>query len=127
MKRSIFYFDDEARCLDLFRDMFEGGYDVRTAATLSEARRALSQRPADIVISDQRMPEISGTDFLREVAAAYPRSFRVMLTGGMTVGEAIPEIGSGVVQLFVTKPWEEQTMREMLERACRILDREDSR
>jgi DNA-binding NtrC family response regulator len=117
LKRSIFYLDDDAGCLQVFQDTFGGEYDVRTAETLSEARRMLSERPADIVISDQRMPEISGTDFLREVAATYPASYRVMLTGGMTVGEALPEIGSGVVHLFVTKPWKEPDMRRMLERA----------
>ena len=117
MKRSIFYFDDDDGCLQIFRDTFGGEYDVRTAATLSEARRMLAERPADIVISDQWMPEITEAEFLREVAAACPSSYRVMLTGSMTVGEALPEIGSGVVHLFVTKPWKGPDMRAMLERA----------
>lgn len=122
MKRSIFYLDDEAGCLDVFQDTFGDEYDVRTAATPSEARRMLAERPAEIVISDQLMPEISGTEFLREVAATYPSSYRVMLTGGITVGEALPEIGSGVIHLFVTKPWKERNMRGVLERASLHLD-----
>lgn len=117
MKRSIFYFDDDGGCLQVFRDTFGGEYDVRTAETLSEARRMLADRPADIVISDQQMPEISGTEFLCEVAATHPASYRVMLTGSMTVGEALPEIGSGIVHLFVAKPWKGPDMRAMLERA----------
>ncbi len=127
MKRSIFYFDDEEGCLEVFREMFSGEYDVRTAATLDEARRLLSQSPADIVISDQLMPEISGTEFLCEVAAKYPSSYRVMLTGSMVVGEALPEISSGIVHLFVPKPWEESAMRASLERAASHLDRLPSR
>jgi DNA-binding NtrC family response regulator len=117
LKRSIFYFDDEAGCLEIFQEMFGREYDVRTAAMLSEARRALAERPAEIIISDQAMPEISGTEFLCEVAKLYPSSYRVMLTGSMTVGEALPELGSGIVQLFVAKPWKEPHMREALERA----------
>lgn len=62
------------------------------------------------------MPEISGTEFLCEVAAIYPSSYRVMLTGYMSVGEALPELGSGIIHLFVAKPWEESNMRRMLER-----------
>ncbi len=117
MRRSIFYLDDEAGCLEVFQEMFGREYDVSTAATLAEARALLSRHPADIVISDQSMPEISGTEFLCEVAARYPSSYRVMLTGSMTVGEALPELGSGIIHLFIAKPWKEQNMRAMLERA----------
>jgi DNA-binding NtrC family response regulator len=120
--RSVFYFDDESTLLDLFQQMFGREYDVRTASVLAEARRMLSERPADIVISDQDMPNISGTVFLGEVAKLYPASFRVMLTGTMLAGEALPEIMSGVIQLFITKPWSKQTMQEALERACAEID-----
>lgn len=117
MKRSVFYFDDETSVLDVFQQMFGTEYDVRTATTLSEARRMLSEHPADIIISDQNMPELSGTEFLSEVAREYPASYRVMLTGSMLAGDAIPEILSGIVQLFITKPWTDQDMRQALERA----------
>ncbi len=120
--RSVFYFDDEATLLDLFRQMFGREYDVRTASVLAEARRMLAERPADVVISDQNMPEISGTEFLGEVAQLHPSSFRVMLTGTMLAGEALPEIMTGVIQLFVTKPWNKATMQQMLERACAQVD-----
>jgi len=115
--KSIFYLDDEVGCLDIFESCFGDEYHVRTASTLAEARRMLLERPADIIISDQLMPEISGREFLSEVARAYPSSYRVMLTGSMTVGEFIPEISSGIVHLFVAKPWEARHMRQVLERA----------
>lgn len=122
MKRSILYLDDEAQSLALFQEMFATEYDVRTATTPFEARRMLSERPPDIIISDQKMPEISGTQFLAEAAKEYPLSYRVLLTGSMLTGEALPEIMSGIVQLFIPKPWTEQSMREMLERASLELD-----
>ncbi len=120
--RSVFYFDDEPTLLDLFQQMFAREYDVRTASVLAEARRMLSERPADIVISDQDMPEISGTEFLGVVAQLHPSSFRIMLTGTMLAGEALPEIMTGVIQLFVTKPWNKATMQQLLERACAQID-----
>ncbi len=122
MKTSILYLDDEPEVLSVFRDMFEGEYEIRVAATAAEARRALSESPADIVISDQAMPDILGTEFLAEVARDYPRSYRVMLTGSMTVGEALPEIGNGIVHLFVAKPWDVAGMRRALERATLHLE-----
>jgi DNA-binding NtrC family response regulator len=114
---SIFYLDDEPEVLSVFLDAFGDQYDVRTASTLGEARRMLAERPADIVVSDQSMPEITGTEFLAEVARDYPLSYRVMLTGSMVVGEAIPELSSGVVHLFLTKPWSLDAMERALERA----------
>lgn len=117
MKQSIFYLDDEAACLNIFQATFGRDYDVRTATTLVEARLMLSEDPADVVISDQLMPDIDGTDFLREVAEKYPASCRVLLTGGVMVGHVIGEVSTGGVQFFVAKPWAEADMRETLERA----------
>lgn len=117
MKTSILYLDDEQHVLSIFREAFGDDYDVRTASTVGEARRELADRAADIVISDQSMPEITGTEFLAEVARDYPSGYRIMLTGSMLVGEAIPELSSGIVHLFVSKPWALEPMRCALERA----------
>lgn len=117
MKASILYFDDEVYCLDVFREMFCDAYEIQTVSTLAEARRALEVRPADIVMSDQMMPDIAGKDFLREVAKAHPTSYRVLLTGAITVGSAVGEIGLGIIHAFAVKPWREEEMRRVLERA----------
>jgi DNA-binding NtrC family response regulator len=96
--------------------MFRDEYDVRTAATLAEARRMLAESPADIIISDQSMPDMNGMDFLREVARTHPSSCRVLLTGSIHFGDVIVEIGNGIIHSFAPKPWTEQDMRQMLER-----------
>lgn len=116
-KRSILYLDDEVVCLDVFRRVFSEDYDIRTALTPDEARRALQERPPDIIISDQTMPGLQGTDFLCEAAKAYPSSVRMMLTGSVCVGEVLRELSTGVVNLFISKPWAETDMRQALERA----------
>ncbi len=117
MKLNIFYIDDEAGCLNLFTAMFGGEYDVRTATTLADARRMLADHPPDIVISDQTMPEIQGTDFLKEVAQTYPSTYRVLLTGSIGFGQVMPEIGAGIIHFFAPKPWTEQNVRQMFDRA----------
>lgn len=123
MKASIFYFDDETILLDIFREMFQDEYEVRTAATLRDARMILSECP-DIIISDWSMPEISGTEFLREAAKISPDSFRILLTGYGQVGDVFPEISTGLVQLFITKPWDEMAMHQALERALHMGSRQ---
>lgn len=121
MPHTIFYFDDAAVQLEVFAGMFGERYDVHTATTVAGARRALAACAPDIII-DQQMPGIDGTEFLREAAAVCPESFRVLLTGAITVGEVLPQVSSGIVHLFPPKPWSEPDMREALERAVASLD-----
>lgn len=122
MRRTVLYFDDDQRLLDLFQEMFGGRYEVLIAATLDDARRALKDCAPEIIISDQLMPEIQGTDFLREAAGACPESFRILLTGQATLGEFFAEISTGLIHFFEAKPWREARMNEILERACAVLD-----
>jgi DNA-binding NtrC family response regulator len=117
VKLSVLYLDDELACLDVFYEMFRQDHDIRTAASAAEALRLLAERPADIIISDQTMPGVKGTDFLGQVAARYPSSYRVLLTGSIPLVSVMPEVGAGLIHLFVSKPWTEEAMRRMLERA----------
>lgn len=122
MKRSLLYLDDEAACLDLFLRSLGEHYEVRTAETPAAARALLAERPAEIIISDKLMPDMDGTEFLREVAEKYPASCRVLLTGAVAVGGVLPQISNGIVQFFLTKPWTRQEMASLLERAGAHLD-----
>lgn len=122
MKRSIFYLDDDPSQLELFSEMFGGEYDVRTTDSPAEARRALSECAADVIISDQSMPEVDGTGFLREAALACPGSVRILLSGYVSLGDVLGEVGSGIVNVFVPKPWDEGHMRQVLERSLAALD-----
>jgi DNA-binding NtrC family response regulator len=121
---SIFYLDDETTHLEVFQDMFGAEFDVRVATTPDEARAMLAECAADIIISDQKMPEIRGVDFLREARQVCPKSFRILLTGHMHVSAVMNEIKTGVIHGFLTKPWMEERMREMLERALAFLDQQ---
>ena len=124
MRRSVFYLDDDPSQLQLFREIFEGGvYEIQTAATLEEARSILAECAPEIIISDQKMPDISGADFLREASRSCPHSFRIMLTGTATVGEMMGEVSTGIIHLFISKPWTESEMQTALERASASLDR----
>jgi DNA-binding NtrC family response regulator len=124
MRRSIFYLDDDPAQLQLFREIFDRrDYAIYTAATLSEARNVLTERAPDIITSDQKMPEIAGADFLREAARVCPDSFRIMLTGTATVGEMMSEVTTGIIHLFISKPWTEPEMQVALDRALTSLNK----
>ena len=114
---SIFYLDDNQDALDVFRATFGKAYDVRITSSLDEALHMLSSGPADIIISDQRMPEMIGTEFLRRAHELCPKSLRILLTGEAKLGDMLDEIKEGVVEFFIQKPWDPAEMRTMLERA----------
>lgn len=121
MKYFIFYLDDEDRLLNIFQETFGDEYNIRSSTDVGEARRMLSECAADIIISDQSMPGITGTEFLREAAGACPESFRILLTGRVSVGEVITDMSTGTINLFISKPWTEAEMRLALERAVASL------
>jgi DNA-binding NtrC family response regulator len=117
-KTSVFYFDDEESQLRLFESVFGDEFDVRTADDLAEARRMLRECSADIIISDQSMPDIKGTMFLREAAAICPDSYRILLTGTTTVMDVVTEVSVRIVHLYMPKPWRAERMREILRRVA---------
>lgn len=122
MKRSILYFDDDPGLLDIFEEMFQPEYAVKTATMLSGARQLLTETTFDIIISDLSMPEISGVDFLREIAKKCPSSIRILVTGYAGAGELLPEISNGIVQSFLRKPWREQEMDQLIKRAVAFME-----
>ena len=121
-RRSIFYLDDDPAQLDIFREMFGPDYDVRASTSLDDALLALAECSADIIISDQLMPGVRGTDFLRAAAQACPDSARVLVTGHASLGDVLQDVASGAVHLFISKPWREAEMRDALERAGALAD-----
>ena len=121
-RRSIFYLDDDPAQLEVFREMFGSEYEVCTSHDLDDALRVLAECSADIIVSDQQMPGVLGTEFLRAAAQVCPDSARVLLTGHVSLGEVLPEVASGVVHLFISKPWREAEMRDALERAASLGD-----
>jgi len=121
VKLTILYLDDEPTILENFQEMFEGQHDVLTTTKLAEARRILAERVPNIIISDQRMPEIEGAEFLREVATVHPDSLRILVTGHAHMSDVLIEISTGIINFFIPKPWTEEYMTQVLERAGMLL------
>lgn len=122
MKQIILYFDDEKVLLDIFRELFNDDYDVRTASSLEETRRVLSECSPDFIISDLSMPEISGIEFLREASRKYPHSIRILITGfGELFQEEIDKADRRLINYFIPKPWREPELRSVLERGWELI------
>ena len=110
--------DDEAHILSaLQRVLRREPYEVLTATSTREALALLAARAIAVVVSDQKMPGASGIEFLREVAARFPATKRVLLTGWP---EEIPQRQRDAAQLaaILPKPWEEEQLKATLQRCA---------
>ncbi len=123
---SILYVDDETVSLNLFKRMFQNEYDVRVSDNPKDAIRLIRECPADIIISGQSQPQMSGNEFLREACKICSDSFRIMLTSNAAVGDYLKEIASGTINIFIPKPWNENQMRGFLTLAANTLARRSS-
>jgi CheY-like chemotaxis protein len=121
--RSLLFVDDEESILRLLTRILRGeGYDIHTATSAEHALQILAQTPIAVVVSDQRLPGMSGTEFLRRVRALYPETVRIVLSGYADIESVTSAINDGAIYKFLTKPWEEDALRSDLRHAFRMFD-----
>lgn len=110
--------DDEENILRaLQRTLSRISVDTVSAASAREALYILENTDVDVVISDMRMPEMNGADFLAEVAQLYPDTLRYILTGYSDMESTIKAVNQGHISGYLTKPWDDIALRELLERS----------
>ncbi len=122
--------DDEPNILSALRRLLRAnGYQVLTATGGSPALTLLAQAPVDLIISDMRMPEMNGAEFLRRSREIVPGAVRILLTGYADIGSTIDAVNNGEIFRYISKPWNEpvllRTLRDGLER--KLLERERDR
>ena len=117
MDRTLLLVDDEedigAAMARLFR---RDGYEILRASGGLEGLETLAQHRAGVVISDQRMPGMSGVEFLTRVKELYPQTIRIVMTGYADIDSVTDAVNRGAIYKFFTKPWDNETLRaEVLE------------
>ena len=123
MKHSLLIVDDEEFVRNaLVRALRSEEFEIRTADGPKAAWEALSEKPADIVISDFKMPRMSGLEFLQRVREAYPDTIRIMLTGHADVETVIDAVNNSEIYRFLTKPWRDEELKLVLRLAAAHLD-----
>ncbi|KOP25012.1 adenylate cyclase [Hapalosiphon sp. MRB220] len=117
-KPKILVVDDEPDNLDLLYRTFYRDYKVLRASSGPDALELLAQEgDVSVIISDQRMPMMSGTEFLSLTATQYPDIIRIILTGYTDVEDLVDAINSGKVFKYVTKPWEAEELKAVVRQA----------
>lgn len=116
-KIKVLYVDDEENNLFSFKATFRLKYDVSTAISGDEALRILSNKQIHIIITDQRMPEMTGVEFLEKVIERYPEPMRILLTGYADMNAVIDAVNKGKIFHYLTKPWNEEELDMTINRA----------
>lgn len=117
IKPNILYVDDESNNLTGFKATFRRDYRVYTAESGKEALEILNDRDFQVIISDQRMPGMTGVDFFESIKESHPEPVRMLLTGYSDIESVIKAINEGNVYRYITKPWEEQDLKMTIDNA----------
>jgi class 3 adenylate cyclase len=114
---NILYVDDEEQNLISFKATFRRDYKIFTANSAEEGLELMKQEIVHLIITDQRMPNMTGVQFLEKILPKYPDAIRMVLTGFSDVEAIIDAINNGRVFRYITKPWDENELRMTIENA----------
>ncbi|GLU52014.1 MULTISPECIES: response regulator [Dyadobacter] len=119
-KISILYVDDELNNLNSFKAAFRRDFNVLTVTSGKEGLEVLKSNKVHVIITDQRMPEMTGVDFLIEVLKEYTDPIRILLTGYSDINAVIDAVNKGHIYYYLNKPWDEQQLRIIIKNAYEI-------
>ena len=119
-KVNVLYIDDEVHNLTSFKATFRRDFKVFTAESAEEGGNILSQEDIHVILSDQRMPKMTGIEFFESIKDTYPNPIRILITGYTDVNAVIDAINRGQVYKYLAKPWNEDDVRNFVEKAFEV-------
>lgn len=121
--RHLLLVDDEENILSSLRRLLRrDGYIIHTASSGEDGLAVLEREPVGVIISDQRMPGMSGSEFLSKVKARFPDTMRIVLSGYTELNSIAEAINRGAIYKFLTKPWDDDLLREHVAEAFTRFD-----
>ena len=98
-------------------------FDVHTAKSGAEALAILQRQPVHVIMTDQRMPEMTGVELLRRARGECPQAIRMVFTGYADIKSVVDAINHGQIYRYLTKPWDPDELSQALHEACAYYDR----
>ena len=109
--RTLLLIDDEENIISSLARLLRGsGYKILKASSAGQGLELLAEHPIGVIISDQRMPEMTGVEFFSMVKELYPETVRMILSGYADIGSVTAAINRGAIYKFITKPWDDATL-----------------
>ncbi len=117
-KLNLLFVDDEQQILTSLKTLFETDYNVFTAINGPNALEIIANNTIDIIVSDQRMPEMQGIDLLKCVKDLSPETTRILMTGSADMNLAVISLNHGEIFSFIEKPWNNAQFKQKLAKAA---------
>lgn len=119
-KFTVLYVDDEVSNLNIFRNTFRREYNVLTASSAVEGLKILKDKRVDLILTDQRMPDMDGVSFLKETIGQFPELNRILITGYTDFDALKTAINEAKIFQYIQKPWREEQLRNIIDKALEI-------
>jgi two-component system response regulator HupR/HoxA len=119
---TVLIVDDEVRSLETLQRILDDEFDVKTAENVAQALKILETDWVQIILCDQRMPEITGVDFLKQVREQWPEVIRMIISGYTDSEDIISAINEAGIYQFVTKPWHPDSLILLLKNAAQLFE-----
>ncbi|MFL5241693.1 MAG: ATP-binding protein [Gemmataceae bacterium] len=121
-RHTILVVDDEPDVVQSIQDLLRLNYKVLGATRATEAIKIMESVEVQVVMSDQRMPEMTGVEFLRRVRDHHPDALRLLITGYADIKAVIDAINQGSVYRYITKPWDPDELQTIIHQATEQFD-----
>jgi signal transduction histidine kinase len=122
MRHTILVVDDEPDVVKSVKDLLRLEYRVLGATSPSEALQVLGREVVHVVMTDQRMPEMTGVEFLSKLRGDHPDAMRLLFTGYADIKAVVDAINHGNVYRYITKPWDPDELQAVIRQACERYD-----
>jgi DNA-binding NtrC family response regulator len=117
-KHPILLVDDEPEILFSLRGLLRREFDLHTAQSGAEALDILRRQPIHVIMTDQRMPEMTGVELLRRARGECPEAIRIVFTGYADLKAVVDAVNEGQIYRYLTKPWDPDELCALLHEAC---------
>ena len=117
---TVLYIDDEPHNLLSFKASFRRDYKIFTAESAQEGRKILEENDIHIILSDQRMPIMTGIEFFESIVNEFPEPIRILITGYTDINAVIDAINRGQVYKYLVKPWQNDELKLYIQNALEI-------
>ncbi|MGE4519028.1 MAG: response regulator [Desulfobacteraceae bacterium] len=123
MNKTVFFVDDEKNVLNSVKRLFRNSdLDIFVFQSPFEMFKCASEHSPAVVVSDYRMPEMSGVELLEKISILFPSSIRIILSAFTDIAITESAINKSIVNLFISKPWDEDELLSEVENAVKIFN-----